>query len=93
MKKLTTKGIKCPNCGSMATVSEHKLSHNGARLAGTGAIFSITIIGAVIGVPMIFIGLGMMIAGLFTGKEYKNKCKSCKYQWTTVGLLKNKRLY
>ena len=86
MKKLSTKGLECPNCGSRATISEHKLSSNGAKLAGTGAIFSLTIIGAVIGVPMIFAGLGMMIAGLFTGKDYKHKCKSCKYDWTTVGL-------
>lgn len=86
MNKLSAKGLECPNCGSKATISEHKLSGRGAKLAGTGAIFSITVIGAIIGVPMIFAGLGMMIAGLFTGKDYKHKCKSCKYDWTTVGL-------
>lgn len=86
MKKLTAKGLECPNCGSKATISEHKLSSTGGKIVCTGAIFSITVIGAIIGMPMILVGLGMVVAGLFTGKEYKHKCKSCKYDWTTVGL-------
>lgn len=84
MKKFRLKDVECINCGSKSTVSNHKLSYIGAMLAWVGAIMSITIIGTIVGIPMILIGLPVAIVGTFTGDKYIHRCRTCKYKWETI---------
>lgn len=56
----------------------------GIALVGVGILLSLTIIGAIIGIPMIFCGLAFMIFAPFGGAtillQVKKPCPNCQSQ-------------
>ena len=84
MKKFTLKDVECTNCGSKATVSNNKMCFIGSYLMILGAIFCMTLIGIILGLPLIIAGLITGCIGMFKGKKFMHRCRTCKYKWETI---------
>lgn len=76
--------VQCPSCGSYKTrqVSGRFL----LRVFGGGAIFSgivwsITIIGIFIAIPMFIIGIALLVASFFVRENGAMKCRACHYKF------------
>lgn len=76
------KEIVCKYCGSNAvTTPKQGTAAAGLTFLIVGALLTLTVIGAIIGVPLMIVGFISMITAPFFGGFGKARCKNCKSQF------------
>jgi len=77
--------IACPKCGSFKTESfskKSRVAYLGGVLILAGAVFCIFIITAIIGIPLMFIGICVALFSIiFIKSGDEMRCKNCEYKF------------
>ena len=82
-----TTQVACPECHSFKLVDKSirgQFRNYGGLMIILGFVFTATVIGAILGIPMILFGLIALGISPFLKKEGTFKCKGCGYTFTEV---------
>ncbi|HVX90074.1 MAG TPA: hypothetical protein VHC20_00200 [Candidatus Paceibacterota bacterium] len=79
---MATKQIQCPNCKGFNTTSISPRAV--ARMISVGliilgSVFSVFIIGLLIGIPMFLLGLVLLLVSFFLPENGRMRCRQCHF--------------